>query len=272
MVDKILIRGGRKMKNIFRTLIAAVIVINMANAQNVGSTAPDFTLENLSDQNYTLSQNRGNVILVFLVGYNCSLCLASAPTVKSKILNEFSGRKGFQVLVVDVWDGTKSGVRSFQDATGINATYLQNGSSVASSWESTKDRLFVIDTEGKIVFRGSSAAGNDVDAAKSAIQKAFGEVTTSVDMVINESGFSLAQNYPNPVEDQTIIEFLLGDDSEVNLSVFDITGKKVLTPVSKYYQAGEYQVEVAANELNSGIYFYRFEAEGFVATKKMIVQ
>jgi peroxiredoxin len=260
------------MKNIFRTLIAAVIAINMANAQNVGSTAPDFTLENLSDQNYTLSQNRGDVILVFLVGFNCSLCLASAPTVKSKIVDEFAGKSGFQTLVIDVWDGTKSGVKSFQDATNISATYLQNGSSVASSWESTKDRLFVIDKEGKIVFKGSTAARNDADAAKSAIQSALGGVTTSVDLVIDESGFSLAQNYPNPFQNQTTIEFLLGDDSEVNLSVFDMTGKKVLTPVHKYYPAGKYQVEVSANELNSGIYFYRFEAKGFVSTQKMIIQ
>jgi hypothetical protein len=51
-----------------------------------------------------------------------------------------------------------------------------------------------------------------------------------------------------------------------------MTGKKVLIPVHKYYPAGKYQVEVSANELNSGIYFYRFEAKGFVATKKMIIQ
>lgn len=260
------------MKNISGIIIVTLFAINIANAQNVGSIAPDFTLVNLSDQNYTLSQNRGDVIFVFLVGYNCPLCLASAPTVKSKIIDEFSGNDSFQALVIDVWDGGKSGLKSFQDATSISATYLQNGSSVGSSWESTKDRLFVIDQEGKIVFRGSSAARNDADAAKSAIQSALGDVTALVDKGFDESAFSLAQNYPNPVESRTTFKFLLGDDSNVNLSILDITGKKVLTPVRKYYPAGEYQVEVLVNELNSGIYFYRFEANGFVSTKKMIIQ
>ena len=126
--------------------------------------------------------------------------------------------------------------------------------------------MFVIDIEGKIAFKGSSAASNDADAAKSAIQSALGGLTTSVDMAIDESGFSLAQNYPNPVQSRTTIEFLLGDDSEVDLSIFDITGKKILTPVRKHYQAGEYQVEISVNDLNSGIYFYRFETDDIKAS------
>ena len=86
------------MKNIFTFLIAALFTLNVASAQNVGDVAPDFTLKDLSNQDYKLSDNRGKVVFVFLVGYNCSLCIAGAPTVKSKDINAFSSSRIFSGL------------------------------------------------------------------------------------------------------------------------------------------------------------------------------
>lgn len=261
------------MKNIFTFLFAAVLMLNVASAQNVGQIAPDFTLKDLSNIDYKLSANRGKVILVFLVGYNCSTCLGSAPSVKSTVIQPFESNTKFQTLVVDVWNGSLAGVQSFKNSTGLNAKYLQKGSTVASSWGSTKDRLFVIDSEGKIAFKGTKAAGNDANAAKSAVQTALNNITTTSASLIDESeGFSLSQNYPNPSLNGTIIEFSVGKASHVGLSVFDISGKKVLMPVDQHFQAGSHEISIQQDQLNKGIYFYRLETESFTSAKKMIIK
>lgn len=261
------------MKNIFTFLFAAVLMLNVASAQNVGEVAPDFILKDLNNVDYKLSENRGKVILVFLVGYNCGNCIGSAPTVKSTIIQSFENNSNYQTLVIDVWNGSLSGVQTFKNSTGLNAKYLQKGSTVASNWGSTKDRLFVIDSEGKIAFKGTKAAGNDANDAKSAVQAALNNITTtSVNLIDEAEGFSLSQNYPNPMQNGTVIEFSVGKTSHVQLSVFDLSGKKVLIPINEYYPAGDFEISIQKNQLKEGIYFYRLETKSFSSTKKMIIQ
>ncbi len=261
------------MKNIFTFLVATVLMLNVASAQNVGDIAPDFTLKDLSNRNYNLSANRGKVILVFLVGYNCSNCIGSAPTVKSTVIQAFESNSNYQTLVIDVWNGSLAAVQGFKSSTGLNARYLQKGSTVASDWGSTKDRLFVIDSEGKIAFKGSKAASSDAASAKSAVQNALNNITTtSVGLFDESEGFALGQNYPNPAKNGTTIDFSLAKASDVVLSVFDLSGKKVLVPVNDHYPAGDFKISIQQNHLKEGIYFYRFETESFTSTKKMIIQ
>jgi peroxiredoxin len=179
------------MKHIFTFFVVATVVFGSLSAQNVGEIAPDFSLKDLNDKDYKLSDNRGKVILVFLVGYNCTLYLASSPTVKSELTDVFSNNTNFQALVIDVWNGSKTSVQNFKHSTNINATYLQKGSAVASDWSSTKDRLIVIDADGKMVFKGSTAVKSDVNKAKSAVEDALNSVTTSVEIIDEKDGFSI---------------------------------------------------------------------------------
>ena len=240
-------------------------------SQNVGETAPDFTLKTLSEMNYTLSQNRGKVIFVFLVGYNCTLCVASAPTVKSEIIDTYKSNPNFQALVIDTWDGSSSAFNNFKSTTNLSGTYLQKGSSVASSWSSTYDRIVVVDADGVMVFKGNSAASSDAEDAAVAIQSALNNVATPVTGFTNVEKFAVSQNYPNPCSTQTKIDFSLSEPAYVKLSIIDITGKVVDQPISNYRFAGTYTFDLNTSELRKGIYFYRFEAGDFLSMKKMIV-
>ena len=141
---------------------------------------------------------------------------------------------------------------------------------MASSWSTTYDRLIVIDEEGKMIFKGSRAAKSDADAAKSVIQNALNNFTTSIDIVDARIGFSLGQNYPNPASEETRIDFSLGKASEVKISILDLSGKIVSVPVHDFYLTGNYSVSVQG--LNRGIYFYKMESGDFVQVKKMIIQ
>ena len=57
----------------------------------------------------------------------------------------------------------------------------------------------------------------------------------------------------------------------MTIKVFDILGREIQTLIDEKKQAGKYEIEFNANNLTSGIYFYRLEAGEFIETKKMIL-
>jgi hypothetical protein len=81
---------------------------------------------------------------------------------------------------------------------------------------------------------------------------------------------TLNQNYPNPAPGTATISFALPRVNEVDLSVYDLKGRKVATLASGQYQPGEYSVRTP--ELSSGVYIYRLTTDESVMTKKMIVE
>jgi len=85
------------------------------------------------------------------------------------------------------------------------------------------------------------------------------------------NGFSLSQNYPNPFNPTTNIEFSLPEKSFVKLKVFDIAGKEVAKLVNENLSAGTFRYEFNAENLPSGIYFYKLETEKFSNAKRMIL-
>jgi len=81
--------------------------------------------------------------------------------------------------------------------------------------------------------------------------------------------FQLAQNHPNPFNPSTNIQFTLARRIYVKLKVFDILGREVASLVDKTLDQGTHNVVFEANDLASGIYFYRLQAGAFVQTKKL---
>ena len=83
--------------------------------------------------------------------------------------------------------------------------------------------------------------------------------------------FGLAQNYPNPVNNGTTIQYHLRGDSHVRLTVFNLLGQAVQTLVDTRQAAGTYTVRLNADEWTSGLYFYQIEAEGYKETRRMLL-
>lgn len=83
--------------------------------------------------------------------------------------------------------------------------------------------------------------------------------------------YSLSQNYPNPFNPSTNISFSVPQSSSVKISVFDLLGRELSTPVNEFKQAGNYEITFDAGRLGSGVYYYRMTAGDFTDTKKMIV-
>jgi hypothetical protein len=88
--------------------------------------------------------------------------------------------------------------------------------------------------------------------------------------------YELSQNYPNPFNPVTEISFALPQESEVNLTIYNIKGQIVNKLVNERLKPGRYKVrwegtDSAGNRVASGIYFYRINAGKYSETKKMIM-
>ena len=80
----------------------------------------------------------------------------------------------------------------------------------------------------------------------------------------------LSQNYPNPFTGNTTIKFVVPNGGFTTLEVYNSLGQLVRTLFSEEAEAGvEYKVQMDAENLNGGIYFYTLRSEGIHETKKM---
>lgn len=100
--------------------------------------------------------------------------------------------------------------------------------------------------------------------------------TNNSDVIIGKPGvFDISQNYPNPSNPKSKIDFAMPFDGKVSIKVYDILGKEVATLVNEFKSADFYTVEFDGTNIASGTYFYRIVAEGdnqkFTKTLKMIL-
>ncbi|MGE5500243.1 MAG: T9SS type A sorting domain-containing protein, partial [Syntrophothermus sp.] len=85
------------------------------------------------------------------------------------------------------------------------------------------------------------------------------------------AGYYLSQNYPNPFNPATTISYGISRQSFVELSVYDLLSKKIMTLVNKTQSAGSYQVRFDGSSLPSGLYIYKLKAGDFVDSKKLML-
>jgi photosystem II stability/assembly factor-like uncharacterized protein len=79
------------------------------------------------------------------------------------------------------------------------------------------------------------------------------------------------QNYPNPFNPSTQITYVLPCDSKVSLKVYDMIGREVANLVNDFQTAGSHSVTFNANNLSSGIYFYKMTTGDYSVVKRMML-
>ncbi len=87
--------------------------------------------------------------------------------------------------------------------------------------------------------------------------------------------FSISQNYPNPSNPRSKIDYEIPFTGRVTIIVYEMLGREVSSLVNETKEAGYYSTEFDGSSLASGVYFYRILAEGnsqkFTKTLKMIL-
>lgn len=81
--------------------------------------------------------------------------------------------------------------------------------------------------------------------------------------------FSLSQNYPNPSNPVSKIDYNLPVNTKVSLKVYDIMGREVTTLVNEFKPAGYYTATFDGSNLATGIYIYKLKAGDFEKVKKL---
>jgi hypothetical protein len=83
--------------------------------------------------------------------------------------------------------------------------------------------------------------------------------------------YNLAQNYPNPYNPTTLIEYSMPTSSNVILKIYNVLGKLITTLVNENQEAGIYKINFDASRLSNGVYFYKIQAGSYTETKKMLL-
>ena len=79
------------------------------------------------------------------------------------------------------------------------------------------------------------------------------------------------QNFPNPFNPSTTINYQIPKDGMVTIKIYDILGREIRTLVNEYKPAGRYNITFNASNLASGVYIYQLKSGSFVASKKLVL-
>lgn len=127
-----------------------------------------------------------------------------------------------------------------------------------------KDNAAFDSNDQFLIIRNNSFTADDKFSFKTAYQP-------PVNNKIIPKEYVLMQNFPNPFNPATTISYLLKSRTNVELKVYDILGREVMTLVDREQNAGEYKVNFNASLLSSGIYIYRIRAGEFIKSCKMVL-
>jgi hypothetical protein len=122
---------------------------------------------------------------------------------------------------------------------------------------------------GLYVVGGIDENSQSVDLVEEIVAQGTVGVDVSDDLL---KGYRLEQNNPNPFSASTTINYSLPASATTTLKIYSILGTEIATLVDEDKPAGNYEVVFNANELKSGVYYYRLQSGKFVQTKKLVVQ
>ncbi len=93
--------------------------------------------------------------------------------------------------------------------------------------------------------------------------------TTGMEELSNGVYFEM---YPNPTNNNTNINFTLQKDQNVNVEVYNMLGEKVYSANQGRMSTGQHVIEINGTNLQSGVYFVRFNTDNVTTTKKLVIQ
>jgi len=104
------------------------------------------------------------------------------------------------------------------------------------------------------------------------LQRAGFIPATDVARGIGNPGFTLSQNFPNPIRQAAAIPFHLGAAGHVSLVLYDVTGRRVRSLVDGPREAGSHAVSFNAKGIPNGVYFIRLEVNGERRARPCVIQ
>ncbi len=127
----------------------------------------------------------------------------------------------------------------------------------------SKDINVIVEDKNGILYVGTTNNG---------VYRARESTLTNVNPEINlVNEFRLFNNYPNPFNPSTLIEFEIPQTLQTELAVYNILGQKVLEPINKVLTRGKHFAHINMSNFASGIYIARLKAGRFTKSIKMLL-
>jgi photosystem II stability/assembly factor-like uncharacterized protein len=176
------------------------------------------------------------------------------------------------IFTVDITNGDTTFVGSTGFSTRITPGITFNAIGVLygiTGSGSQVNELIRIDTAtgvGTLIASTGVTGLNSLALRTDSLSTAVEEQTPEI-----PASYALEQNYPNPFNPTTTIEYRIKSIGLVELKVFNLLGQEVAALVNEIQTIGVYRVSLDAQDLASGLYFYRLKTGSFMNIKKLVV-
>ncbi len=221
-----------------------------SSAMNMGAYFPDFAM-------------RVNPVTITLNNQNDSAFIyVTIPSVKL-----YTDRAKFTVSLSPAPSGGSVALTLLNKTTNVNLDSLTSYPDSLRLRVKTSGGV----TSGVYTISVIGAGSNGTPVHKRNITLNVNPVGLTGNETEIPNDFAFLQNYPNPFNPTTNIRFDLPRAGIVKLFVYDITGKIAGTIINGNMDAGKHNITFNAENLSSGIYFYKLETDGFTDVKKMML-
>ena len=264
----------------------------LANTENV-NTVDVLGLNPETEYSYRIENESGLPISEEMGGTFTTTPIGASSNVFI-LYGSLAGENGeslYQMMVLLRLENTSSGVRSqyvstMSDRDGLWDINLANlkeeGSGEPYVWQEGDKVEMIVLANGRrynmeAVLSGASPHNLALDIESgTGVDNNAGKDTAPVNL---PKAYKLSQNFPNPFNPSTTIQYALPDghgSMKVKLDIYNLRGQLVKTLVDEAQEAGNYRVQWNGvdsrnNHVSSGVYFYRLVTPEYSATRKMVI-
>lgn len=194
--------------------------------------------------------------------------LTTIVTIGQKVYKVEPGSKG-NVIILEIENASNE-----QTISGITVNLTKQISSLHFTKTEQKIEHLSKNVEAEFEFDVErDVSTNRIDTLKFIVTGNNGILEEKVILIgyTIPTEFKLSQNFPNPFNPATKIEYQLPKDGRVIIKVFNVLGQEVRTLVDEIKEAGYYNIEFNSFGLSSGVYFYSLSTENYQSIKKMVL-
>jgi predicted outer membrane repeat protein len=227
--------------------------------------------------NCTITQNLGSPTGAYIEH--------SSPLFLNSILwgNDNSEIKLFSAEINIAYSDIKGGKNNIIYESGYTINWLQNNINVDPEFEDITGDNFHLKKNSPCIDAGTDFFLWQNEVVLNLFHEYYSELRPDIGIYehqciadISEEKnlpqvINLRQNFPNPFNPSTSINYSIPNDCFVMIKIYDALGREIETLVNEEKKAGDYELKYDGRRLTSGIYFYQFNAGNYSETKKMIL-
>ncbi|HXP49913.1 MAG TPA: T9SS type A sorting domain-containing protein [Bacteroidia bacterium] len=254
------------------------VQINAVNAKGYPTTT-SFLKDTMIISNSLGGTNSDQLINFASIGFNYTVTGSSKFAVTVKYYGAKKDSLWF-IYGFGSFSGTCQGAGPFTlaDSTNFSAIKTTTGKFYANSFTKFANSAYgYLPTAGggNVYYDCNSDSKLDAGDGRTYYENinVFSMVTFTPTGVneVSASGLNVSQNYPNPFNRTTQINYSVTKSSDVVFNVYDVTGRKIVSNNYTEVAPGQHIITLGANQFTPGVYFYTFNVNGNIVTKRMVI-